>query len=743
MKKHALLIGLGLALTLYFIGGAAKLYTVPLARHLDAIAYDSKLRLVMPRSKDDRIVILDIDEKSLKEEGRWPWGRDRLALLMNKLFDRYGIAVAGFDVVFAEKDRSSGLNILQAMGRNQLKDDARFQAALQRLRPQLEYDEAFARSLKGRKVVLGYYFTVNGEGSKSAISGALPQPTFPPGTFNGHPISFVHWDGYGGNLPELQKNAASAGHFDPLVDPDGTVRRIPMIVEYNGAYYESLSLAVVRTLFGDTRLVPGYAGAQDSGYSGLEWLELKTPQGKLQIPVDHQVGTLIPYRGPRGSFRYISVADVLHDRVPLDALKNKIVLIGTSAPGLMDMRSTPVGSVFPGVEVHANMIAGILDQDIKLKPPYVVGAEVVLLLLVGGALSLLLPLLGPVKAILSVGGTLLALAGFDVWVWQSANLDLPIANGAMLVAALFALNMSFGYLFESRIKHKITSLFGQYVPAEVVEEMSRNPESVSMEGESREVTIMFSDVRGFTSISEGLEPKELSKLMSEFLTPLSRVIYKHRGTIDKYMGDCIMAFWGAPLQDPNHARNAVMAGLEMFRVLQELQTQFEARDWPRLRIGIGINTGRVSVGNMGSEVRLAYTVMGDSVNLASRIETITKQYRVDFLVSETTKAAVPDLVYREIDLVRVKGKDEPVALYEPVGLPGEVAPDVLEEIKLYHHALRQYRKQDWDQAELQLLNLQKMSPKTRLYQIYTDRIAYFRSNPPGADWDGAHTADTK
>jgi adenylate cyclase len=744
MKKHMLLIGLGMALTLYFMGGATnKFYTVPLDRNLDAIVYDFKLHLTMPHSKDNRIVILDIDEKSLKEEGRWPWRRDRLALLMNKLFDRYHIAVAGFDIVFAEKDDSSGLDILQAMGRNQLKGDARFQAALQRLRPQLEYDEEFAGSLKGRKVVLGYYFNVNEEGGKNDISGALPEPTFPPGSFEGHPITFEHEDSYGGNLPELQKNAAGAGHFNPLVDPDGTVRRIPMIVQYNGAYYESLSLAVVRTLFGNTTLEPRYKGDQEFGYSGLEWLELKTPRGNLQIPVDQQVGTLIPYRGRRGSFRYISVTDVLHDRISPDELRGKIVLIGTTAPGLMDLRSTPVETVFPGVEVHANMISGILDQDIKQRPPYFVGAEIALLLLLGGVLSLLLPLLGPARAIVAAGGTLLALAGFDIWMWQSADLDLPIASSAMLIAMLFALNMSFGYFFESRIKHKITSLFGQYVPAEVVEEMSKNPESVSMEGESREVTIMFSDVRGFTSISEGLDPKELSKLMNEFLTPLSRVIYKHRGTIDKYIGDCIMAFWGAPLHDPNHARNAVMAGMEMLRVLHELQKQFQARDWPNIRIGIGINTGRVSVGNMGSEVRLAYTVMGDSVNLASRIETITKQYRVDFLVSETTKAAVPGLVYREIDLVRVKGKEEPIALYEPIGLPDEVAPEKLYEIKLYHQALRLYRKQDWDQAELQLLNLQKMSPNNRLYQIYTDRIAYFRSNPPGADWDGAHTADTK
>ncbi len=742
MRKHALLIGFGLVLTLFFVGGAANFYDIPLVRQLDSIAYDSKLRLTMPRSKDDRIVILDIDEKSLKEEGRWPWSRDKLAQLMNKLFDRYHIAVVGFDVVFAESDHSSGLGILQKLGRNQLRDDAQFQSALKRLRPKLEYDAIFAHSIKGRKVVLGYYFTSNEDGDRSNISGALPKPTFPPGTFSGHPIHFLRWDGYGGNLPELEKNAASAGHFDPLVDPDGSVRRIPMIVEYNGAYYQSLSLAVVRTLFGNTRLVPGYAGSHKAGYAGLEWLDLLTPHGKLQIPVDQQVGTLVPYRSP-GSFDYIPITDVLHDRVPVDELKDKIVLIGTSAPGLMDLRSTPVGTVFPGVEIHASMIAGILDQDIKLKPPYVTGAEVVLLLLVGGILSLLLPLLGPVKSMLTAGAALLAFMAFDMWIWQSANLDLPVANGIMLIAALFALNMSFGYFHEFRIKRKITNLFGQYVPAGIVEEMSKNPQSVSMEGESREVSIMFSDVRNFTSISENLDPKELGQLMNQLLTPLSRVIYRHRGTIDKYMGDCIMAFWGAPLHDYNHARDAIMAGLEMFRVLQPLQAEFEARNWPKIRIGIGINTGRASIGNMGSEVRVAYTVMGDAVNLASRIEDATKQYRVDFLVSEFTKAAVPELVYREIDRVRVKGKDKPVTLFEPKGMPHEAPPELLEEIRLFHQVLHSYRAQNWDQTELLLHNLQRMNPKDRLYQIYIDRVAYYRNNPPPADWDGVHISGVR
>jgi adenylate cyclase len=303
--------------------------------------------------------------------------------------------------------------------------------------------------------------------------------------------------------------------------------------------------------------------------------------------------------------------------------------------------------------------------------------------------------------------------------------------------------MSYGFFVESRAKRQITGLFGQYVPSELVDEMSQNPAAFTMEGDSREMSVLFTDVRGFTTISEGLEPKQLSQLMNEFLTPLTRVIYRHRGTIDKYMGDCIMAFWGAPVADPGHARSAVLAGLEMHKVLGELAPEFKARGWPEIRIGVGVNSGRMSVGNMGSEVRVAYTVMGDAVNLASRLEGLTRQFGVGMIVGETTRAQAPDLVYRELDRVRVRGKDATVAIYEPLGLPGEVSKDLIDELKLWAQALRLYRSQDWDMAELQLLNLLKAYPSRTLYRSFIDRIATFRRNPPGEGWDGAYRFETK
>ncbi|MBI2313384.1 MAG: adenylate/guanylate cyclase domain-containing protein [Betaproteobacteria bacterium] len=742
MKKHAVRIGLGLVLLVILLGHAARAYDIRFVQQLDAIIYDYRLRLTMPQTVDDRVVILDIDEKSLAEEGRWPWRRDRLALLIDTLFDKYHIAVVGFDVVFAEKDESSGLRVLQELAQNQLRDVPKFTSTLNQLRPQLEFDQVFANRIKGRPVILGYYFsTAEGGGTQSTTSGALPQPVLAPGTFQGRPIAFTIWDGYGGNLPELMAAAAGAGHFNPLTDFDGVTRRVPMLAEYQGAYYESLSLAMVRALLGFPPVTPGLVSDPGAAkdYGGLESIELKTDMGTLTIPVDQNVSTLIPYRGRQGSFKYISVSDVLRDRVPPEDLQGKVVLVGTTAPGLLDLRATPVAAVFPGVEVHANLIAGILDQNLKLKPPYVLGAEVVLLLLSGLFLALVLPLLNPLKATITTLVVAFFVLSSNLMVWHYGHLVLPMATGVILILGMYLINVSYGYFVEARSKRQITGLFGRYVSPALVDEMAKNPEQVSMEGESREMSVLFTDVRGFTTISEGMEPKELSKLMNEFLTPLTQLIYDHRGTVDKYMGDCIMAFWGAPLADSDHARHAVEAGLHMQARLAELRLQFQAKGWPEVRIGVGVNSGVMRVGNMGSQMRVAYTVMGDAVNLASRMEGITKEYGVGMIVGDVTRKTVPDFVFRELDQVRVKGKNEPVPIFEPIGPAGEVPKEKLEELKIWHQALKYYRAQDWDRAEMQLLNLKRMAPEVRLYDIYAERTKEYRAEPPGEGWDGVYT----
>jgi len=742
LKKHLVRIALGLVVVLIFVGHAARYYEIPFVSRFENIVYDARLRLTMPNSVDPRLVIVDIDEKSLAVEGRWPWRRDKLALMLDQLFDYYNVGIVGFDVVFPERDESSGLGMLRQLGDNQLKGNAQYQAVLKDIGPQLEYDRVFAEKLKNRAVVLGYYFSdVVSEDGKGRTTGAVPKPVLPAGTFKGKNIGFTRWIGYGANLPEFQEAAASGGHFNPLPDEDGVTRRVPMLAEYEGAYYESLSMAMVRLGLASPPVVPGFPQEKffTKNYPGLEWIDI----GSVRIPVDVQVAALVPYRGRQGSFKYVSATDVLHGRAPIGDLRNKIVLVGTTTPGLFDLRATPVASVYPGVEIHANLVIGMLDGNIKQKPPYVLGAEVVLLVFSGLAMALVLPLVNPLRATMLTVVVLAAVFASNVLVWTEGNLVLPLASGLLMIAMLFALNMSYGFFVESRAKRQITGLFGQYVPPELVDEMSRDPESFSMEGESRELSVLFTDVRGFTTISEGLDPKQLSRLMNEFLTPLTREIYKHRGTIDKYMGDCIMAFWGAPLEDPQHARSAVLTGLEMHKVLDALQPHFKEKGWPPIHIGVGVNSGRMSVGNMGSEIRLAYTVMGDAVNLASRLEGLTKEYGVNMIVGEATRAEVPDVVFRELDRVKVKGKDEPVAIFEPIGLTQETSKAAQDELKLWAQVLKLYRARDWDMAELQLLNLQKLNAASALYKLFLGRIALFRRDSPEQGWDGSWKFETK
>ena len=494
-------------------------------------------------------------------------------------------------------------------------------------------------------------------------------------------------------------------------------------------------------LAGYPKVEPGFPPDRfvSRNYSGLEWLKV----GPVTIPVDESVSALIPYRGKRGSFKYISFADIYSDKVPKDELKGKIALIGTSAPGLLDLRSTPVGSVFPGVEIHANMITAMLDNNFKQKPPYMLGAEVVLLLIGGIALAMLVPLLSPLKATLVSLLAMLLITGLNVMLWARGGMVLPLASSLLMTAALFALNMSWGYFVESRSKRQFTELFGQYVPPELVDKMAEDPEKYSMEGKSEELTVLFSDIVGFTSISESLEPRELSQFINDYLTAMSLVIRNNRGTLDKYIGDAIMAFWGAPVEDPEHARQGVITAMAMQTELDKVRAQMLARGWPDIRIGVGVNTGQMRVGDMGSKLRKAYTVMGDAVNLGSRLEGLTRIYGVGIIVGPYTKQLVKDMVFRELDRVKVKGKDEPVDIFEPIGIEGQVDKKVLDEIKLWHKALRAYRGQKWDEAEMDLFNVQRMSPECKLYQLYFERIKQCRIDPPGPDWDGVTAFKTK
>ena len=744
MRLHLARILMGLAITLFFVGHAARAYQFGFINQLDSMIYDARLRLMMPGKGDARIVILDIDEKSLGEMGHWPWSRNVMAQLMDKLFDRYQVAIVGFDVVWPERDTSSGMNVLDALAQKELKHEAGFQAALRQLRGKLDFDGLFAASIKGRPVVLGYYFNSD---EKAARVNTLPAPVLPDGTFAGRNIAFPRWTGYTGNLPIYLENAAAAGHFNPVVDDDGVSRRVPMIFEYGGAYYEPFSLAMVRTYValqtGSLPMVePGFPPEQalSGNYGAMEWVRV----GPYSIPVDDQAAALIPYRGTKGTFSYVSLTDVLHERIDPGLLKGKIAIIGTTAPGLQDLRSTPVGSVFPGVEIHANVIAGIINHGIKSKPAFMLGAEVLLVLVGGAVLSFLLPRLTPLWATLAAALGAVLITVFDFMVWSGADLVLPLATSILMTAFIYTTNMAYGYFVETRSKRQFAELFGQYVPPELVDRMAADPKKYTMAPKAAELTILFSDVRGFTGISEALEPEELREYIDAYLTAMSGIIRsKYRGTLDKYIGDAIMAFWGAPVEDPQHARNGVLAGLQMQKECEVLNAKFTARGWPALRIGVGLNSGHVRVGDMGSKVRRAYTVMGDAVNVASRLEARTKHYGVGILVGESTRNAVQDVVFREVDRIRVKGRGAALAIFEPIGAQSEVGAQTQQELVAWDQALQAYRACRWDEADALLLKLQRMNPACELYTVFSGKVAEKRHTPPAPDWGGVTVFDEK
>jgi adenylate cyclase len=746
LSRHWPRIAVTLIPLVFALMHASGILRIGVLQRLDDIVYDARLRATMPQTLDDRIVIVDIDEKSLAEIGRWPWGRNRLAELVEELQDRQKTALLGFDVVFAEADESSGLKRLKQLAQAELKDQPGFSEKLNQLQASLDYDAVFAKAIEKRPVVMGYYFTSDRDGR---VNGVLPAPVMGRDALGGRPIKFTSWNGYGANIELLAKAAPLGGFFNSITEGDGVVRSIPLLAEYKGQYYESLALAMFRMLAGLPKVEPGFPPEKflTRNYQGLESILLKQGNKTLAIPVDDRVATLVPFRGnggaAGGSFRYISAADVLSKRLSPGALKDKIVLVGTTAPGLLDLRVTPVGETYPGVETHANVISGFLDGKVFVKPDYAVGFEIVILLFSGLTLAFALPLLSASRAVVVSLAVIGAIAGLNFWLYSGYGLVLPLASALVMGLTAFALNMSYGYFVESRSKRELANLFGTYVPPELVDEMVKDPDSYSMKATTKELTVMFCDMRGFTKMSETMEPTQLQALLNSVFSRLTDLIRGNRGTIDKYMGDCVMAFWGAPVDTPDHAALAVKTALEMSNAVRRINEEHKAKGLPEIGIGIGLNTGTMCVGDMGSDVRRSYTVIGDAVNLGSRLEGLSKSYGVDIVVSEPTRKLANDFAWQELDKVRVKGKDQAVAIFWPLAPADRIDKDNVSELKTWGVALKAYRAQDWDQCDVQLLNLQRLNGKKFLYRLYAERVASMRLLPFDPEWDGATNFETK
>lgn len=708
---------------------------------IESYLYDVRVRLTMPATVDDRIVIVDIDEASQLELGRWPWPRDTLATIVDRLFDDYGIRVLGFDVLFAEAEETSAERLLGRLAQSEIADIPQVRDELERIATEEDSNVRFAESFIARNVVTGFVFKDSLAPNEPQSTGVLPQPVIPAAAIEGVSIPFIDAKGFAGNLPALQENATAGGFFDaPVIDSDGVFRRAPLLQRYRGDLYSSLALAVARLALDSPPVKLAFAAQRHERMSGIELDALQL--GDRRVPVNEQVAVYIPYRGPQGSFPYVPAKDVYSGTAAREVLHDRIVLVGASAAGLLDLRSTPVGQRYIGVEAHANLVSGLLDGGILQQPSWTLGLELSLLLLIALLTALLLPRLAPLTALAFVIVLLALTMALNLWMWTAQGLVVPLASLLSFTVVASVLQINYGFFVESRNKRHLSRIFGQYIPPSLVAEMDVSGQDVSLEGENRTMSVLFSDVRGFTTLSEKLDARELTQLMNEFLTPITRVIHEHRGTIDKYMGDAVMAFWGAPLADPQHARHAVEAGLGMIKAVHDLGDDFAKKGWPPISVGVGVSSGPMNVGNMGSEFRIAYTVLGDTVNLGSRLEGLTKQYGVDMIVSEATAKLLPDIAFRELDLVRVKGKREPVAIYEPIGPAAGLSADTHEHIASFAAAVAAFRRQEWDIAEAALQNLKERTEEL-LYNVYLDRIERFRREPPPADWDGVFEHLTK
>ena len=671
---------------------------------LELAIADARQRLLMPGTLDARIVIVDVDEKSLAEIGRWPWGRDRLAALTNELFERQKAAVVGFDMLFAEPDTSAGLAAI-----DRLQAEAPDLAPrLLALRGRLDHDAEFARALSGRNAVLGYYLTSDRDGH---TSGVLPAPVFDAAALHGRSVALTHWDGYAAPLPALAHAAPSAGFFNAVPDADGLVRSVPLVAEHGGRYFAPLVLAMFRVYTGAPEVLPGFASERAAwhDHDALASVVLRQGSHDLSIPVDERGRVRIPFRGAGGphggSFRYVSAADLLAGRVPA-------------------------------------------------QPEWASAFEVPQLLFIAGLLGLAVPRLRALRAVqfaIALVGTLLAV---NLWSYRTHGLLLPLAASLLLAAAMYVSITVWAYIVEGRSRRSLARLFGTYVPPELVEEMARDPARYDMRAENRELTVMFCDMRNFTRVSELLAPEDVRSLVNRFFSSMTGAIRECRGTLDKYIGDAIMAFWGAPVGDPAHAAHAVHAAMSMIQRLHALNADLRARGLPEIGLGIGLNTGVVCVGDMGSSMRRSYTVMGDAVNLASRIEALTRHYGLDLLVGEATRTAadaapaagLAPITWVEIDRVRVKGKQQGVTLFTPVAAAAALAPLFDDEMRLWRLALATYRLQHWPQATAHLKALRTTYPESvfaGLYEQFDERIQHLCATPPPTGWDGAYTFDSK
>jgi len=692
-------------------------------------------QVLRPRPQEIRpVVIVDIDEASLKAIGQWPWPRTTVADLISQITQLGAVAI-GFDIIFPEPDRMS-----PAIAERSFRGiDAETRAKLDSLPSN---DDALAEAIKHSRVVAGQAGAASPE-VKTAADAAL-QTGFAVRGPDPRPY-LVTFAGLLRNVPAIEQAAAGRGLFSINPESDGIIRRVPVIMTAQGSLVPSLSLELLRVVTGSSAILVrvDQAGVQAVAVPGLE------------VPTDRN-GQFWVHFNHHDPERYVSAKDVLQGNVPPDRLAGKLVLIGTSAIGLLDLKTTPLDAAIPGVEVHAQILESVLSKSSLVNPNYAIGAELALAVLFGLAIIVAAPML-PASIVIVLGGCLIAgLIGLSLYLFVEHNLLIdftyPLISSWLIYLVLTFVN----YFREQKQRRQIRSAFGYYLSPHMVEQLASSPEKLVLGGEERRMTILFSDVRGFTTISEHYkdDPQGLTRLMNRFLTPLTNAIIERKGTIDKYIGDAIMAFWNAPVDDHEQEANACEAALEMLSRADtlngELKREAETNGgvYMPLRIGIGLNTGPCVVGNMGSDFRFNYSVLGDTVNLASRLEGRTKDYRIPVVIgSRTAQGAKQKFAVMEIDLIMVKGKKQPEAVFTVLGRSEIDADPRCRELRDANaQMLGRFRKQQWDDAIDLIARCRKFAngfDLSGLYDMYEERIELYRAQPPAPDWDGVYEAETK
>lgn len=698
----------------------------------EGLVYDLRLKGSLEKRDSGlaEIIIIDLDEKTMSEIG-WPWPRDKLATLIKNLSDA-GTVVIAFDVIFSEAERNPAEQVQQKLRTHPTQSNDSTNQLIAQLVTEMDGDLAFVESFSSTDVVLGYILQ-----NDDMRRGRLPERVVTSDSPVDHQMVVGKYTGYVTSLPRFHTASSGEGFINSSPDPDGFLRKSALIYRYENTLYPSLALEAARLYaLADTISVK----TQPAGsFNNIEGVVI----GKELIPTDAEGRVLIPYRGQAKSFPYISAIDIVNNQFDPDRFEGSVAFVGTSAIGLADLRATPMGVQYPGVEVHANVLEGLLQPELlKYRPDWWEAAIAIYLAIMGIILAIVLPKLGPTQMAFAGMLALTISVGGNIGLWHEANIALPLVSSILLIVFLVAYNIAIGFFKESRQRQQIKSIFNQYVPPAHIDKMLETPEDISMEGEKKELTVLFSDIRSFTTISEQLSANQLKQLLNRYFDPITECIFVHQGTIDKYVGDMVMAFWGAPLDDDNHAENAVKTALEMLRITAKLRADFKADGLPEIHVGVGINTGDMNVGDMGSTFRRAYTVIGDAVNLGSRLEGLTKFYGVECLVSEFTKHQCPNIEFRAIDKVKVKGKSKAVSIYEPIDKITMSARE-FDQIPQYHQAYDSYLKQKWDESEQQFKQLLHDSPEVKLYQIYLERITELRNTVLPQDWDGSYTHTSK